>query len=472
MKREIAIGDSRSESAVRMQAMPVSLVAIRVALDGLTVAVALAVAALLRFSLGWFEITEAAPTTIKAHAVASVLWLGILLAALAVNRLYDEDTLFAGGGEISRVLRSTVETSGLLSVFVFLTQSFYVSRSWFALTVLLSTAFLATERLGVRRVLRARRDAGSYRRAAILVSRGGSWDEWPFEEQHEFRVAARVDPERFDDFMIEVDDDEEQMRRLAGAAVVLRARDFSHDDFWRILLCAGERGWAVFVHSPVRSVGRDRLAVREIAGQTIVKVAPPVLTGPRAVQKRLFDLGLSAILILLLAPLLVVIALIVLISSGRPIFYRQERVARGGGTFSMIKFRTMSTNAEADTGPIWTSIADPRRTPMGRFLRRTSLDELPQLWNVLAGDMSLVGPRPERPSFVEGFEEEMTWYRFRHRMRPGITGWAQTHGLRGNSSLDSRVQFDNWYIENWSIWLDLKILAMTVREVLEGRNAY
>lgn len=443
----------------------------RVSTDGLAIVVALGFAALMRFGLRWFEVTEASAPTVRAHAVASVLWTVGLLAAMALNRLYDEDTLFQGGGELSRVVRSAVEASAFLSVFVFLTQSFYVSRSWFALTVVLSAFFVTSERFALRRFIQAQRAAGRRRRPAILVSRSETWEEWPFEEEHEFHVVARLEPDDFEDYLSGLED-RGGKEEMASAAVVLRARDFSHDEFWQILLLAGELGWSVFVHSPVRSVGRDRLTVRELAGQTIVKVAPPVLTGPRAVQKRMLDLALSGLLLLLLSPLLIVIALSILLTSGQPILFKQERVARGGGTFRMIKFRTMSKDAEAESGPVWTSVDDPRRTPIGRFLRRTSLDELPQLWNVLRGDMSLVGPRPERPAFAEDFKEEMTWYRFRHRMRPGITGWAQSHGLRGNSSLDSRVQSDNWYIENWSTWLDLKILAMTVFEVVRGRNAY
>jgi lipopolysaccharide/colanic/teichoic acid biosynthesis glycosyltransferase len=137
----------------------------------------------------------------------------------------------------------------------------------------------------------------------------------------------------------------------------------------------------------------------------------------------------------------------------------------------MLKVRTMRNDAETE-GPRWTTKGDPRRTPIGRFLRRTSLDELPQLWNVLKGDMSLVGPRPERPPFATEFSERFVWYRFRHRIRPGMTGWAQSHGLRGDTPLDARVDFDNWYIENWSIWLDLKIMLFTVRQVIRGDNAY
>lgn len=448
-----------------------SLVPMRVALDALALAAGLGLAVLLRFGLGWFEIRETAPTTIRAHALAGVLWVTVVLAAMTLNRLYDEDTLFAGGGETSRILRSIVEGGGVLSAFVFLTQSFYISRSWFALTMVLSMTFIVSERFALRGFLRVQRLSGKQRRPAVLVSRSEKWEDWPFEDQHEFNVVARLAPDAFEDFLEGIDDQDKQ-GGMAGAAVVLRARDFSHDEFWRILLIAGTLGWSVFVHSPVRSVGRDRLTVRELAGQTIVKVAPPLLVGARAAQKRVLDLAFSGLLLILVSPVLLVIAFVVLVSSGPPVFFGQERVGREGKSFKMLKFRTMSTDAEDETGPVWSSRSDPRRTRIGRVLRRSSLDELPQLWNVFKGDMSLVGPRPERPPFVEGFEQEMTWYRFRHRMRPGITGWAQSHGLRGNTSIDTRVQFDNWYIENWSVWLDLKIVLLTIREVVSGKNAY
>lgn len=138
----------------------------------------------------------------------------------------------------------------------------------------------------------------------------------------------------------------------------------------------------------------------------------------------------------------------------------------------MWKFRTMPPDAESETGPVWTAKEDPRRTRIGRVLRRLSLDELPQLWNVLRGHMSLVGPRPERPVFVGQFNEEVPWYRYRHRIRPGITGLAQAQGLRGNTPLDWRVEADNRYIENWSMSLDVKVLIQTLQEIWRGRNAY
>jgi lipopolysaccharide/colanic/teichoic acid biosynthesis glycosyltransferase len=143
-----------------------------------------------------------------------------------------------------------------------------------------------------------------------------------------------------------------------------------------------------------------------------------------------------------------------------------------GQRFGMLKFRTMRVDAEADTGPVWASAADSRRSPLGAWLRRFSLDELPQFVNVLRGEMSVVGPRPERPIFVERFRQTVPGYMLRHKVKAGVTGWAQVNGLRGNTSLEKRIEFDLEYIERWSLGMDLKIIALTMMKILVERNAY
>jgi exopolysaccharide biosynthesis polyprenyl glycosylphosphotransferase len=449
-------------------------VPVRVALDAFAIVVAMIAALVLRFAMGWFAVREASALTVPAHATACVVWLVGLLAALAFNRLYDEDTLFPGGGEQARLVRALVETAAMLSAFVFLTQSFYVSRSWFALTVALSAIALTAERGAMRAFLQRERADGRRRRPAILVSAAGDrWGGSCLDDVEEFDVVECLDPDAFEAFCTKLADGEPSaIEAVRGAAVVMRARDFTSDRFWRILLLAGQMGWSTFVHSPVRSVGRDRLTLRELGGHTIVKVSPPTLTGLRAAQKRALDVVIAGALLVVLSPLFPAIALLIALSSGRPVLFRQERVGLGGRPFTILKFRTMRPDAEAESGPVWAAPDDFRRTPVGRWLRRTSLDELPQLWNVLRGDMSLVGPRPERPGFAGGFSRQLPWYAFRHRIRPGMTGWAQANGLRGNTSVDARVDYDNWYVENWSVPLDLKILLRTSLQVVRGNNAY
>lgn len=180
--------------------------------------------------------------------------------------------------------------------------------------------------------------------------------------------------------------------------------------------------------------------------------------------KRTMDVVLAGAGMLAISPLLGAIALAVRLSSPGPIFYAQERMGRDGRAFTIYKFRSMPINAEAD-GPIWTHRDDERATPLGAVLRRYSLDELPQLWNVLKGDMSLVGPRPERPFFVEQFRERVPKYMDRHLVRAGLTGWAQVNGLRGDVSIEERTRYDIYYVENWSVLLDLRILLKTVVEI-------
>ncbi len=179
------------------------------------------------------------------------------------------------------------------------------------------------------------------------------------------------------------------------------------------------------------------------------------------VAKRMEDIVGSAAGLLFSAPVIAVAALLIKITSPGPVFFKQERCGEKGRRFNIYKLRTMRIDAEDKTGPVWAVENDPRRTRIGAFLRAHNIDELPQFWNVLKGDMSLVGPRPERPHFVEQFKEDISRYMWRHFSRPGVTGWAQVNGLRGNTSISDRVNYDLYYLENWSLSLDFKIIART-----------
>ena len=214
-----------------------------------------------------------------------------------------------------------------------------------------------------------------------------------------------------------------------------------------------------------------RSSVEELDGLPVINLRESPFVGWAAIQKRAFDIAVVGLGMLLAAPVMGVVALAILARSGRPVLYRQERMGLDGRVFECLKFRTMRTDAEQESGPVWTVEDDPRRTRLGAFLRRSNLDELPQLWNVLRGDMSLVGPRPERPIFIEEFRREIRGYMLRHKVKAGLTGWAQVHGWRGNTSLHERIEHDIYYIQNWSLGLDVRILLMTIWRAF-GRNAY
>jgi Undecaprenyl-phosphate glucose phosphotransferase len=211
--------------------------------------------------------------------------------------------------------------------------------------------------------------------------------------------------------------------------------------------------------------------LEEFGGLPIVNLQSAGVLGINAVAKRAFDLLFSAVFLVVLAPLLFLIAIAVKLTSPGSVLYRQERVGLDGKPFAMLKFRTMRDDAE-EAGPRFAGPSDPRKTPIGAFLRRSSLDELPQLLNVLAGDMSLVGPRPERPVFIARFRRRIPRYQLRHMVKAGMTGWAQIHGLRGKTSIAKRVEYDLYYIEHWSLLLDLRILLRTIAFGFLSRNAY
>lgn len=194
--------------------------------------------------------------------------------------------------------------------------------------------------------------------------------------------------------------------------------------------------------------------------------------GWHRVVKRTTDIAVGTLALILLAPVMIALAILIKLTSRGPILYRQPRAGLGGRPFQMIKFRSMRVDAETTTGPVWAVRDDQRCTPLGRFMRAHSLDELPQLFNVLAGDMSLVGPRPERSVFIEKFRRQMPTYCQRHQVKAGMTGWAQVNGWRGNTSLRRRLEFDLYYIANWSVWLDLKILFLTIFRGFRHPNAH
>jgi putative colanic acid biosynthesis UDP-glucose lipid carrier transferase len=213
-------------------------------------------------------------------------------------------------------------------------------------------------------------------------------------------------------------------------------------------------------------------SLTEVAGLPVLSLTATPMAGFARIVKGAEDYLLGTALLLVALPFMAAIALGVKLSSRGPVLYRQARVTWNGARFSMLKFRTMPVEAEAQSGAVWSRHGDTRATPFGNFLRRTSLDELPQLFNVLKGDMSLVGPRPERPEFVTRFREEIPGYMQKHLVKAGITGWAQVNDLRGDSDLARRIEYDLYYVEHWSLGFDLRILALTLWHILTSRNAH
>jgi Undecaprenyl-phosphate glucose phosphotransferase len=222
----------------------------------------------------------------------------------------------------------------------------------------------------------------------------------------------------------------------------------------------------------VLGVLTSQVKVKELEGIPFLEIKSIPLTAWGRILKRTMDIVVAGALLLLLSPFWVLIMILIRLESRGPLFYVQERVGLDGRSFRMYKFRSMRVDAERVSGPVWTQEHDERRTRVGVFLRKTSLDEIPQLYNVLKAEMSLVGPRPERPYFVEQFKELVPKYLDRHRVKAGMTGWAQVNGLRGDTSLEERIKYDLYYIENWSLTFDIRIMLRTLHAALKVREVH
>lgn len=221
-----------------------------------------------------------------------------------------------------------------------------------------------------------------------------------------------------------------------------------------------------------RLITNDELSVSDLGGLPLVTVRTVGLRTWSRIVKRAMDLAVSTTVLIFGSPLFLLLAILVKLDSPGPVFFVQERVGHDGVPFNLIKFRSMPVDAEKETGPVRATANDPRPTRVGRFMRRYSLDELPQFINVFLGEMSVVGPRPERPHFVEQFRRTIPRYMARHREKSGITGWAQVNGLRGDTSIIERTHYDLYYVENWSLLFDIKIMIKTLERILNDEHAY
>jgi len=253
--------------------------------------------------------------------------------------------------------------------------------------------------------------------------------------------------------------------------VIIGLPEASHQEILTVISRCEREKVSIKVFPDVFQIMASEVSIGDLGGLPLLTIRDIALQGWKLTFKRIVDLIGTAVGLVVLSPLMMLVALLVKLDSPGPVFYAQERMGLDAKPFWMLKFRSMLKDAESQTGPIWATKEDPRRTKIGAFIRRFSIDELPQLINVLLGEMSLVGPRPERPVFVEQFRQSIPRYMDRHREKAGITGWAQVNGLRGDTSIAERTKYDLWYTENWSLLLDFKIILRTLIRVFADRNA-
>ncbi len=253
--------------------------------------------------------------------------------------------------------------------------------------------------------------------------------------------------------------------------VIIGLPEASHQEILNIISKCEREKVDIKVFPDVFQIMASEVSIGDLGGLPLLTVRDIALRGWKLTLKRAVDLVCSAVGLVVLSPLMLLIAFLIKLDSPGPVFYFQERMGLDAKPFWTLKFRSMRQDAEAETGPVWATENDPRCTRLGAFIRRLSIDEFPQLINVFLGEMSMVGPRPERPVFVEQFRRQIPHYMDRHREKAGLTGWAQVNGLRGDTSIVERTKYDLWYIENWSLLLDFKIMLRTLLRLFRERSA-
>lgn len=261
------------------------------------------------------------------------------------------------------------------------------------------------------------------------------------------------------------------VREYGVTEVIVADPSMTHQQLVAVVERLDPKQVSIRVFPDVFQLMSSRVTISDLHGLPLISVRDAALRGWQRAIKRMVDALLSAALLVLLSPLMLLIAILIKLTSPQgPVLYLQERIGLDGKSFWVIKFRSMGIDAEKGTGPVWATRGDPRATGLGRLLRRFSLDEVPQFVNVLLGDMSIVGPRPERPHFVRQFSRSIPHYQNRYREKAGLTGWAQVNGLRGDTSIEERTAYDLWYVENWTLWLDFKIMVRTVFAIFRHSN--
>ena len=362
---------------------------------------------------------------------------------------------------------------GLLSVLALGTVLYLLriedfSRLALGLFSLIFIAALCIKRLWWRRISRNRFARGTGVQRVILIGSGvlaqDYWKDIRHYPQYGRKVIGYIgddQPAFLGENLGSLDEIEKVLETVPCEEVVVALDPEDSGRIQSVLNAAGKEGLRVLMIPFYRAYFPQHPTIETVGHSIIIDLrATPLDNLALAFIKRGFDIVGSIFLLILLSPLMLVTAVIIKLESPGPVFFRQQRVGLNKKEFTMYKFRSMRVNTEESTG--WTTGGDPRRTRFGSFIRRYSIDELPQLFNTLLGDMSLVGPRPEIPYYTRQFKESIPLYLVRQQVRPGMTGWAQVHGLRGDTSIEARVKYDIWYIENWTLWLDIRILFLTL----------
>lgn len=436
----------------------------------------------LRFSWPIIPVTKGFPA-FSAYAALTPFVALLWLAVFGTLRVYQFSRSFGAAKEVQLLLKAHGLALLLFVTLTYLFEAYKYSRLVTLYFGVLAAVGLIVTRLLIRSAFRALRLRGFNQRYIVIAGEGPSVERLieRIDGFPELGLRVRGIVTQESSTVVGVGGKpvlghfgqiSEIIEHVAADEVLISVPWSQQDEVSRLLELLKDETVDVRLVPDVHAYVTLGCEVEDFDGLPVVRINDSPLIGWYAASKRVTDILVAGVALILLSPLLVGIALLVRLSSPGPVLYRQERMGLDGRTFQMLKFRSMRADAEDATGAVWARESDGRRTLLGTVLRKTSLDELPQLWNVLRGEMSLVGPRPERPVFVHQFRKEIPHYMLRHKVKAGITGWAQVNGWRGNTSLRRRIECDLYYIQNWSYALDLKILTLTLWKGFVNKNAY
>ena len=452
---------------------------VHVVMDAVLTAAAYVLAYWVQFHLMGRPIDPLSP---KEYLIALVFVVPGYLILYSVFGLYRPKRVMGRILEASNVISSNIAGVLIITLLLYLGKELNYSRYMIFYFALFNTTLIMSERVAVRLTLRYIRKNGKNQKDLLLIGYShaaeGFIDRVNRNPYWGYRIRGILDDNR------ERGSEYKGVRVIGTIENLKEILEMTHMDEIIITLSLAEYSKLGFVVKYCEKSGVHTKFIpdydniiptqpytEDLLGLPVIHIRHVPLNQPfNAFIKRAMDVVGSIAALILFAPIMIVVAILIKISSPGKIFFLQERVGLHNRTFKMIKFRSMISEQGAKPG--WTVPDDPRVTKIGKFIRKTSIDELPQLFNVLKGEMSLIGPRPEQPAYVEIFKEKIPRYMVKHQVRPGITGWAQVNGLRGDTSIPDRIDHDLYYIENWSVGLDLKIAVLTVFKGFINKNAY
>lgn len=426
------------------------------------------------------------PLSVEIYAFWSIVYGAISVFVGILVSLYSPKRKKRFSDEVLKLIQVHFSSLFILFGLMFFVKQVDISRTYLAIYMTFNLMFIMLYRYFLKSSLKQLRKKGFNKQFVLILGAGSlgqkfhdNLRQYPelgyeivgFLDDH--REWTADEKSKYKPILGTVDQLQEILESKLIDEVVLALPLAAHSKYARIIATCEKIGVRTLIIPDFFDYLPARPVFDNFAGMPMINVRdiPLDLAGNR-LAKRLFDIIFSSIAIIITSPIMLIIAIGVKLTSKGPVIFKQERVGLNRRKFQMYKFRSMRLLPESLADTRWTTENDPRRTKFGTFLRKTSLDELPQFFNVLAGHMSVVGPRPERPYFVDQFREEVPKYMVKHHVRPGITGYAQAHGLRGDTSIEERIEHDIFYIENWSILMDIKIILKTVVNGFINKNAY